>query len=303
MGLNASKFGVVFCLVLGLALAAYADEVVLKNGGLIRGEVVRETEKTITIKTDSGLVPIPRKRVKEIIRSKKRKPKTDTPSPTTPTTPTSGRPTLESIRKRLVGSWRATVRIEKKGWFSSIYRFRESGSLLEQWGLHPLGESANRGSSGANWRVARLLRDGKFEVSMKPRGVRGAKARVSTWWFKGEKLLTRITGFKDFKGFTGSRVVAYSFAGAAPKTSPDKTRAADKTPTAKKPSKKASDDDDTATFSGGTVSEETQWKRKNPRPNRAVAGVTRRLVGTWQTTSRAGELLLHAMGKGGEARQ
>lgn len=59
-----------FLLVAAVAATARADEVVLKNGGLLRGRVVSEDENEVVLQTDSGPVKIPRDKVKEVVRSK-----------------------------------------------------------------------------------------------------------------------------------------------------------------------------------------------------------------------------------------
>ncbi len=70
-------------LVLGLlgVSAAWADEVRLNNGGVVRGEVVAEDGDAVTVRTDSGKVRIRRDQVKEVVRSAASPPTTEVTAP------------------------------------------------------------------------------------------------------------------------------------------------------------------------------------------------------------------------------
>ncbi len=75
------------CAVLAASLSL-ADEVVLKNGGAIRGRIVSEDERQVVIETDAGKVTIQRARIKEVMRSQPQPPaRDDEPA-------AAGRPTL-----------------------------------------------------------------------------------------------------------------------------------------------------------------------------------------------------------------
>lgn len=56
-------------LVLCLALAATADEVLLTSGGSIRGRVLSEDDEEVVVQTDAGQVKLPRAKVRQVIRS------------------------------------------------------------------------------------------------------------------------------------------------------------------------------------------------------------------------------------------
>jgi len=60
----------IIILVLAYQLDAYADEVYLKNGDRITGEIIEEKEKEISIKTESlGIVSIRRNSVERIVKA------------------------------------------------------------------------------------------------------------------------------------------------------------------------------------------------------------------------------------------
>jgi len=64
------RFRRLFCLVVSAGLllsAAWADEVVMKNGDRVTGTIVKQDGKTITVKTDSfGVVTAPWDKVASI---------------------------------------------------------------------------------------------------------------------------------------------------------------------------------------------------------------------------------------------
>jgi predicted Zn-dependent protease len=76
------RLALVLAFVALVATTAAADEVVLKNGGLIRGRVVSEDEREVVVQTDAGPVKIPRAKVREVVRSQV--PPPPTPGPTEP---------------------------------------------------------------------------------------------------------------------------------------------------------------------------------------------------------------------------
>lgn len=58
-----------FSIILSLS-NVFADELVLKNGGRIKGVIVEENAKEVVIKIGGGKMRLARKKIKEIIRSK-----------------------------------------------------------------------------------------------------------------------------------------------------------------------------------------------------------------------------------------
>lgn len=65
---------IILSLAMLLPAIAWADEVVLKNGGLIRGRVLSEDEDEVVVQTDSGPVKIQRAKVREVVRSRSPQP-------------------------------------------------------------------------------------------------------------------------------------------------------------------------------------------------------------------------------------
>lgn len=68
------------CAALAASLAR-ADEVILKNGGAIRGRIVSEDDAQVVIETDAGKVSIARARIREVMRSQPQPPPRDEPAP------------------------------------------------------------------------------------------------------------------------------------------------------------------------------------------------------------------------------
>lgn len=130
-----------------------ADEVFLKTGRSVRGEVVKEDENFVTVKTSGGEIPIPRKMVEKIVRSKakkrppeatpeepprpakkrqpaKRKPLRRSSEVFKPENPKPGSAEVATSRK-LVGRWKVVTKLSEEKTSSSSLHLRADGTYTQ----------------------------------------------------------------------------------------------------------------------------------------------------------------------------
>ncbi len=153
--------------------------------------------------TEGTPTPTRKATLKAAHRPTPRRARTRTPRPTPRTVqapvhkPTPRPRTVAAVQKRLLGTWKANVKLGSKGRFSSTHDFRDGNTHVEAYG-YPWKGKFRGGQSLGQWRVVKMLRGGKFQLTLSVNGSdKGPK--TSTWWFDDKKLCTRVTGFKDFK--------------------------------------------------------------------------------------------------------